>query len=405
MSGWRVLIIVQNLPVPFDRRVWLEALALQQAGYQVSIICPMGQHGDFQQRRDILDEIAIYRYPAPPDARHILAYVYEFIYCWLWTAWLSLRVWRERGFDIIQACNPPETYFLLAWFYKRLGRRFIFDHHDLSPEMYLAKGKRTGGLLYRGLLLLEWLTFKTADVLITTNESHRQVAIARGGCAPEQIFIVRSGPDTARLRLLPPEAELKQGFRYLACYLGEMCEQDGVDYLLRAIQQIVQGAGRQDCLFVLMGGGPEGPALRQLCTELGLDTWVRFTGRVSDVDLCRYLSTADLCIDPDPWTQWSDQSTMNKIMEYMFFGKAIAAFDLKENRYSAGEAAAYARINDEEALATLICDLLDDAPRRAHMGAVGQQRIHDELNWSYSIPNLLAAYEKARLRPGPRPPE
>jgi glycosyltransferase involved in cell wall biosynthesis len=391
-SHGNILIIVQNLPVPFDRRVWMEATTLERAGYDVSVICPKGQHGKFQETHEVLENIHIYRYPAPPEAEGVLGYLVEFSYCWLLTALLSLWVWITRGFDAIHACNPPETYFLLAWPYKLIGKKFVFDHHDLSPEMYVAKGGKKGGLLYRLLLLLEWLTFRTADVVLTTNQSHKRVAMERGGVPADCIFIVRSGPDLERLKVLPAEPELKQGREYLGCYLGEMCPQDGVDRLLYAIEHLVKTIGRRDTTFVLMGGGAALKELRELNHELGLDEWVTLTGRVSDHDLCRYLSTADVCFDPDPYTEWADQSTMNKIMEYMTFGKPIVAFDLTEGRFSAQEAAVYAEPNDVEEFARLTDDLLNNKPRRREMGYFGRQRVESVLSWEHSAPSLLQAY-------------
>jgi glycosyltransferase involved in cell wall biosynthesis len=391
-SRGKILIMVQNLPVPFDRRVWMEATTLETAGYDVSVICPKGQHGKFQESHDVLENVHIYRYPAPPEAEGVLGYLVEFSYCWLMTALLSLRVWVARGFDAIHACNPPETYFLLAWFYKLIGKKFVFDHHDLSPEMYVAKGGKKGGLLYRLLLLLERLTFKTADVVLTTNQSHKRVAMERGGVSPDRIFIVRSGPDLKRLKVLPAEPALKQGREYLGCYLGEMCPQDGVDRLLYAIEHLVKTIGRRDTTFVLMGGGPALKELRALNHELGLEEWVTLMGRVSDYDLCRYLSTADVCFDPDPYTEWADQSTMNKIMEYMTFGKPIVAFDLTEGRFSAQEAAVYAEPNDVQEFAHLIDELLNDKQRRRAMGEFGRRRVEEKLSWRHSTPNLLKSY-------------
>lgn len=390
----KILIIVQNLPVPFDRRVWLEATTLKAAGYQVSVICPKGQHGKFQAGHEVLDDVHIYRYPAPPEANGVLGYFFEFVYCWLMTAILSFRVWFTHGIDAIQACNPPETFFLLALFYKLFRKEFIFDHHDLSPEMYVAKGGRKGGALYRLLLLMERCTFKTANIVLTTNESHKRIAVERGKVSTERIFIVRSGPDLERLQVLPADQALKQGRRYLGCYLGEMCPQDGVDHLLYAIKHLVEEIGRNDTTLVLMGGGPALVGLRQLSHDLGLDDWVTMTGRVSDKDLCRYLSTADICFDPDPYTEWADQSTMNKIMEYMAFSKPIVAFDLKEGRFSAQDAAVYARPNDVKEFAQLIDNLLDDEPRRQTMGRFGRHRVETALSWEHSAQVLLQAYSR-----------
>jgi len=390
-SAGKVLIIVQNLPVPFDRRVWLEANTLREAGYAVSVISPADKKNKYPPGHVVLNDIHIFRYPAPPEAQGTLGYIVEFAYCWLLTALLTVRVWLTRGFDVIHACNPPETFWLLALPFKLLGVRFLFDHHDLSPEMYVAKGGRPGGLLHRGLLWLERATFRAADVVITTNQSHRRIAMERGGVPAERIFVVRSGPDFERLKLLPAEPELKNGRPFLACYLGEMCKQDGVDYLLRAIRLLVD-RGRTDIRFVLMGGGPELDELRALNRELDLEAHVTFTGRVSDHDLCRYLSTADVCLDPDPYTEWADQSTMNKIMEYMAFGKPIVAFDLREHRFSAQEAALYARPNEIGAFADLVEELLADENRRAAMGRFGVERVRTALAWDFSKPVLVEAY-------------
>jgi glycosyltransferase involved in cell wall biosynthesis len=392
-SPGKVLIIVQNLPVPFDRRVWLESKTLREAGYDVSVISPKGKDGKFQSGYEIIDGIHIHRYPAPPEAKSTVDYFFEFVYCWFATALLSLKIWFTRGFNVIQACNPPETFFLLARFYKLSGVKFVFDHHDLSPEMYIAKGGRADSFLYRGLLWLEKQTFRTADVVISTNESYKEIARTRGGVSKEKIFIVRNGPDFDRLKVMNPDPVLKDGSPYLACYLGEMCPQDGVEYLLRAIKIFVNDLGRQDVKFVLMGGGSALEELKLLRTNMNLDSHVVFTGRVSDEDLCRYLSTADICLDPDPYSKWADQSTMNKIMEYMTFGKPIVAFDLKENHYSAQQAAIYAKPNDIAEFAELIYYLICEEEKRQSMGEYGNRRVHDQLAWKYSQPYLLAAYE------------
>lgn len=397
-SPGRVLIIVQNLPVPFDRRVWLEATTLQKAGYRVSIISPKGDRKAYSKPYEVLEDVAIYRYPAPPEAWSVPGYVFEFVYCWIMTAFLSLRVLLRRGFDIIHACNPPETYFALALLYKVFGKKFVFDHHDLSPEMYVAKGGSKDGIFYKGLLLLESLTFKVADVVITTNQSHKEIAMQRGGKQEEDIFIVRSGPDLERLKLVDPQPDLRDGKKYLVCYLGEMCEQDGLDYLLESIEHLVHVRGRRDIKFTLIGGGPMVPELNRMKAKLGLEEWVEFTGRVPDLDVQRYLSTADVCVDPDPYTEWANQSTMNKIMEYMAFGKPIVAFDLREHRRSAQDAAVYAKPNSTEEFAGLLESLLDNPEKREDMGVIGLRRVHEELAWRFSQPNLLLAYESVQSK-------
>jgi glycosyltransferase involved in cell wall biosynthesis len=389
----RVLIIVQNLPVPFDRRVWLEATTLQRAGYEVSVICPKAK--GFTKSYEYLEQVHIHRYTLPVDAKGPVGFVAEFVWCFVRTLMKSVRIAaRGPGFDIIHACNPPETYWLLALLWRPLGKRFLFDHHDLSPEMYVAKFGKEDGVVYRGLKFLEAMTFKSADVVVTTNESHKQVAVDRGGVKPEHVFVVRSGPDLQRLAVQQPDPSWKQGKKHLLVYLGEMCVQDGVDHLIRAVRILRDELGRSDFHCVLVGGGPHQQAMRDYADAQGVGALCTFTGRVSDEDLCRILSSADVAIDPDPWTPWSDKSTMNKIMEYMFFGLPIVAFDLRENRVSAQAAAAYARANDERELARLIVDVLDDPARRANMAEFGRRRVHEALAWEYSAPHLLAAYEQ-----------
>jgi len=321
-TGRRVLIVVQNLPVPFDRRVWLEATSLKKAGYEVSVICPKAK--GFNESFEQLEGIHIHRYPLPFDAGGAIGFAAEFIWCFLFTALKSIKVALGPGFDVLHACNPPETYWLLSWFWRPFGKRFLFDHHDLSPEMYEAKFEQPSKMLLSCLHWLERRTFKAADVVITTNESHKRVAVERGGIAPEQIHIVRSGPDLTRLKRYPVDPSWRRDRRHLAVYLGEMCKQDGVDYMLRAIDILKRDRDRSDLFTVFVGGGPHQQAIRDYASELGLDGDVHFTGRVSDDDLCRILSSADLAVDPDPKTPWSDKSTMNKIVEYMYFGLPIA---------------------------------------------------------------------------------
>lgn len=391
--GRRVLIIVQNLPVPFDRRVWLEATTLRRAGYEVSVICPKAKGFDASYER--LEGVHVHRYPLPVDASGAMGFVVEFAWCFFRTLLKVVRVAvRGPGFDAIHVCNPPETYWPLGVVAKWFGKRFLFDHHDLSPEMYRVKFGDRAGLAHRGLLLLERLTFRTADVVVTTNHSHERVAVGRGGKLPRDVFVVRSGPDLNRLSACPPDPEWKRGKRHLLVYLGEICEQDGVDHLVRAVRLLRDELGRDDVHAVFVGGGPHQPALKAYATEAGVEELCTFTGRVSDEDLCRVLSSADVAVDPDPKNDWSDKSTMNKIMEYMFFGLPIVAYDLTENRFSAQDAAVYAEPNRELALAQAISDLLDDPERRAKMAELGRRRVRDELAWEYSAPVLLAAYDR-----------
>lgn len=387
-----VLIIVQNLPLPFDRRVWQEATSLQRAGYRVTAICPKGK--GYTQGREEIDGIVIYRYPQLYEAnRGVIGYFIEFIYSWLATLILSGWAYVRRPYKVIHACNPPETYFALALLFRPFGVRFIFDHHDLSPEMYLAKDHKKGGFLYRGLLFLERWTLKTAHHVIEVNESHRQVAIDRGGINPEKITIVRSGPraDWSHNTGLSPQ--LRNGKENLVIYLGEMCEQDGVDYLLRSIRHFLT-LGKDDTQFTLIGGGPELPTMQRLAKSLELEEQVHFTGRVPDGELKEYLAIADVGVDPDPWTEWSNMSTMNKIIEYMAFGTPIVAFDLREHRQTAAEAAVYIKPNDEIAFAEAVRDLLDDPGRRSKMSAFARDRFVRHLAWEKSEKALLEVYGK-----------
>jgi glycosyltransferase involved in cell wall biosynthesis len=399
----RVLIIVQNLPVPFDRRVWLEATSLARAGYAVTVICPKAK--GYTASFETLEGIDIHRYALPLEAKGAAGFVVEFAWCFLRSFMKSLRIAvAGGGFDVIHACNPPETYWLLAWLWRPFGKRFLFDHHDLSPEMYAAKFGRTGGPMYRGLLFLERTTFRSAEVVITTNDSHKRIAQTRGGLAPRDVFVVRSGPDLGRFRVHDPDPAWKRGQPFLLVYLGEMCKQDGVDHLVRAIRILRQDLGRCDFHAVFVGGGPEQPAIRAYADEQGVGALCTFTGRVSDDELCRILSSADVAIDPDPKTAWSDQSTMNKIMEYMFFGLPIVCYELTEHRVSARDAALCVRPNSERALAAGIGALLDDPGRRARMARYGAERVRDKLAWQHSVPPLLAAYDAifARLEALPR---
>jgi glycosyltransferase involved in cell wall biosynthesis len=386
----RVLIIVENLPCPFDRRVWQEARTLAAAGFQVSIICPKapGYEESFVQ----IDGIDIHRHRLPAEADGVLGYALEYSVALAMEFWLSLKVLFGRGFDIIHACNPPDTIFLLGGFYKLFGKKFLFDHHDINPELYEAKfGKR--GFGRRLLIGLERMSFITADLVISTNESYRQIAIDRGGKNPEDVFVVRSGPDLSRIRQVPANPALRLGRKYLVGYVGVMGKQEGIDLLLQAVQLIVHHLKRTDIQFGLVGGGTELNAMRELAKQLGVAEFVTFTGRAPDVELLEMLNTADICVNPDRANEMNDRSTMNKVMEYMALAKPIVQFDLTEGRVSAGDASWYARPNDVADLAQKIVALLGDENQRIHMGAIGRQRVEQVLAWQHEAPRLLAAYE------------
>jgi glycosyltransferase involved in cell wall biosynthesis len=389
----RVLIIVENLPSPFDRRVWQEATTLQEAGYGVSIICPTGK--GYEKRYEQIDGIHVYRHPLPLEAEGAIGYAMEYATALFWEFTLAFRVLRRHGFDVIHACNPPDLIFLVGGFFKLFARkRFIFDHHDINPELYEAKfGRRD--LFYRLMVLFERLTFRTADVSIATNESYKQIAVDRGGMDPDRVFVVRSGPKLDRLRILPPVPALRQGRRFLVGYVGVMGRQEGIDYLLRAAAHIVHDLRRDDVHFGLVGGGTSLDEMKAYARQLRIDDHVTFTGRVPDDELLAMLNTADVCVNPDVANDMNDKSTMNKIMEYMALGKPIVQFDLTEGRFSAQEASLYAARNDDRDLARKIVELLDDPQRRQRMGEFGRARVLGQLEWRYEAPKLLQAYEVA----------
>jgi glycosyltransferase involved in cell wall biosynthesis len=399
-SPGRILHLSENLPLPFDRRVWMELNALKAGGYEVSAICPMGE--SWTAPHEVIDGIAIWRYPAPPPASGLVSYVWEFLYCWLQSARLSVVVLARRGFDVIHAANPPDTFWALALFYKLFGKRYVFDHHDLCPELYVARfgARREGDLPYRLLRWLEWAQFRTADLVISTNESYRQIALSRGGMTPDRVRVVRSGPSHARFATVQAvDPALRRGRKFLVAYLGVMAPQDGVDHLLRAAHHLAHCAGRQDISYTLIGSGDSFEELQALTSELGLTDVVEFTGRIPDADVERILATADVCVCPDPMNPLNDLSTMNKVLEYMACGRPIVAYDLREHRYSAGDGALYATPNRPEELAARIAELLDDPERRATMGAYNRQRFLEKMAWEYSAGELLQAYETICPKP------
>ncbi len=392
-SPGRILHLSENLTLPFDRRVWMELNALRAAGYQVSAICPMGE--SWTKPYEELDGIAIWRYPPPPPTRGFLSYVWEFLYCWLQTLRLTLVVSSRRGFDVIHAANPPDTFWAIALLFKPFGVRYVFDHHDLCPELYVARfgPERAGTLPHRLLGLLERAQFATADRVISTNESYRQVAITRGHKRPEHVFVVRSGPSRERFATVRAEdPALRGGRRHLVAYLGVMAPQDGVDHLLRAAHHLVKEQGREDIRFVFMGAGDSFEDLRALNRELGLEPYAHFTGRIPDAEVETTLATADVCVSPDPLNPLNDVSTMNKVLEYMACGKPVVCYDLREHRHSAGDGALYAEPNRTEDLAARIAELLDDPDRRRAMGERNRRRFLDALAWEHNAGELLRAY-------------
>jgi len=394
MRKSRVLILVENLPSPFDRRVWQEAGALRDAGYTVSIICPTGR--GYEKKYEEIDGIAIHRYDLPMEAEGAMGYALEYGAALFHTFRLAWKVLFTRGFDVIHACNPPDLFFLIGAFFKLLGKKFVFDHHDINPELYEAKfGRRD--LFWKLMVALERFTFRCANVSLATNESYKRIAIERGGMDPQKVFVVRSGPSLERMKIQPPEPALRHGRKHLVGYVGVMGKQEGIDLLLQAVRHIVRDLDRHDIHFGIVGGGTSLEELRTLAAELGVADYVTFTGRVPDAELLAVLNTADVCVNPDIANDMNDKSTMNKIMEYMALGKPIVQFDLTEGRFSAREASLYARKNDPQDLAAKIVELVDDPVRRETMGAYGRRRVENELEWRYEVPKLLAAY--AALEP------
>ncbi len=386
-----ICIIVENLPVPLDRRVWQEARTLCDAGYRVSVVCPKGR--GFNKSHETLEGIEIYRHKLW-EASGRLGYLMEYAWALAAEFLLSLRIYARTRFRILQACNPPDTIFLIGLFFKLFGVRFIFDHHDLSPELYEVKFHRRDF----GYKLVSWAeraTYWTADISIATNESYREVAIGRGGMRRERTFVVRSCPDLSRVRKVAPQPALKEGRQHMVVFLGVMGRQDGLDLLLESIDLIIHQHRRQDILFALIGSGPEVPWLRARASEKGLNTVTRFPGSLPDEQVAAYFSTASLGVAPDRATPMNDKSTMNKIMEYMAFGLPVVLYDLAEGRRTAGDAALYARRDDPADFARQVLTLLDSNGLHAGLGARARRRIEETLNWEIEKRALLEAYATA----------
>ncbi|ABW10214.1 glycosyl transferase group 1 [Parafrankia sp. EAN1pec] len=394
----RVLIIVQNLPVPLDRRVWLECQALVGAGYDVRVICPKGP-GD--PDCELLDDVYLYKYDPYVATSGVISYMKEFFVCWMRTARLARKVYRERGFDVIQVCNPPDTYALLALFYRRRGVRLVYDQHDLCPEVYQSRFERPSRILLAFLFALERITYGLSHHVISTNDSYREIAIRRGGRTRQDTTVVRSGPDTDRMRPGAVHPELRKGREFLLCYLGVMGPQDGVDNALRALDILVHQHGRTDVHMALLGFGDCYDDLRALATELDLDDHVTFTGRADHEMIDKYLSTADLAVGPDPMNPLNNVSTMNKTMEYMAYGLPVVTFDLVETRVTAADIAEYVEPGDIDGFAAAIERLLDDPERRADLSKRGRQRAVEVLDWSLQVPGYVDVFDRITGRERP----
>ena len=388
----KVLIIVENAPVPPDPRVWKEALALRAANYEVAVLCP--KYKEYRRAYEQIDGIHIYRHPMPSFVNGPLGYILEYGCALFWETLYSWWIYFRHGFQLIQACNPPDDIFLVALPFKLLGVKFIFDHHDVNPELYLAKyGRRD--MFYTWLMWLERLTFRLSDVVLTTNDSYLEVATTRGQVPRDHVFVVRNGPDPNTFAPRPPRWALKHGKPYLIGYVGSMGSQEGLDILLD-VAEYIRNLGRLDVHFTCVGEGPALPELQRIVRDKHLGDMVTFTGRISDDDLLDILSTADVCVNPDRPCRMNDISTMIKIMEYMALSKPIVQFDLKEGRISAQDASLYCdNENQVEDFARKILWLLDHPEESRRMGELGRRRVEHELAWEYSVKHLLAAYDKA----------
>lgn len=388
----KVLIIVENLPVPFDTRVWQEATTLAENGYVVSVICPTGK--GYDKEYEFLKGVHIYRHRLPKEGNGALGYAREY-FCALRDEYrLAKKIYKERGFHVIHGCNPPDDIYMVAQRFKKYGVDYVFDHHDICPELYEAKfGKKTG-LFYKSQLWLEKNTYKHCIFAFVTNESYKKIAIERGGMKPEDVFVLRSGPKLERLRIVPPKPEIKRGRKYMVGYLGVIGQQEGIEYLLKAASYIKNELKRDDVFWGIVGGGPHLEQLKKISHEMGLDDIVEFTGRVSDEKLLDYLNTADVCVNSDEYNAMNDKSTMNKILEYMALGKPIVQFDLTEGRYSAQKASLYAEPNNAEDMANKVIELLENPEKRKEMGEFGRNRVINELSWEHTSKALLEGYDR-----------
>jgi glycosyltransferase involved in cell wall biosynthesis len=392
MTKKKILIIVENLPVPFDGRVWKEAQALHQHGYEVSVLSPRGK--GFRRVHEILEGVHIYRHPMPAEGNTPLGYLVEYSAALFWQTLFTWWIFIARGFHVIQGCNPPDDIFFVALPFRSFGVKYIFDHHDANPELYLAKYGRKD-LFYKAQVWLEKLTYMSSDVVMATNESYGSIAISRGKLDPSDVFVVRNGPDLEKFRLVPEQPRLKYGKRFLVGYVGTISVQEGLDILIEVAAHIRE-QGRVDVHFTCVGGGPGLPVLQQMVKDKKLEEMFNFTGRIPDQDLLEVLSTADVCVNPDRPCEMNDISTMIKIAEYMALGKPVVQFDLKEGRFTAGEASLYCDSGDQvNDFANKILWLLERPDVRQRMGEIGRRRVEQQLAWKYSVANLLAAYERA----------
>lgn len=385
-------MLLENNAYPGDTRVRREALALVEAGFEVTVIAP--REGD-QPSKDVVNGVHVYRYPAPFEHNSFLGFVWEFFYSTVAAFLVSFRVAFARGFDVIHAHNPPDTLFVIGLFYKIFGKRFVFDHHDLGPELYMARSDGQGNrVVYNALRLLEKWTFKTSNLVISTNESYKKIARTRGGVPENKIAIVRNGPPLKSLGSAEPIQELRASGKTIFGYAGAISVQDGLDYLIKALDHLRTDLRREDFLCIIMGDGDDLNRIRGLTRDAGLEEHVLFTGWLEREDLWRHLATLDIGVDPDPSNDFNDKCTMIKMTEYMAFSTCIVAFDLPEHRYTAGESAIYVPDNDPVKFASALHALMDDPAERKRLGRIGRERVEKEIAWEYSTPKLVEAYQR-----------
>lgn len=389
-EGRKILIVVENLPVPFDTRVWQEATTLAANEYTVSVICPKGK--GYMKDEEYLQGVHIFRHDLLEEGNGVVGYIKEYFSALHEEIRLAKKIYKEIGFDVIHGCNPPDDIYIVAKKFKKYGVKYVFDHHDICPELFEAKFGRASGILYWTQLFLEHQTYKHCTFAFVTNESYKKIAIERGKMKPDHVIVLRSGPNLERMRIMRSIESIKRGYKYMVGYLGVIGQQEGIEYLLEAAKYIKE---RENNVFWgIVGGGPHLETLKKKANDMGLDDCVEFTGRVPEQQMLEYLNTADVCVNSDKYNAMNDMSTMNKILEYMALAKPIVQFDLTEGKYSAQQASLYAKKNDAIDFARKIIELLNDPEKRRRMGQYGRDRIVSELSWEHTSKALIEGYEK-----------
>lgn len=385
----KILIIVENLPVPFDTRVWQEATTLAANGYEVSVICPKGK--GYTEEEEYLQGVHVFRHDLPKEGNGAFGYLREYISALYQETRLAKKIYKKIGFDVIQGCNPPDNIYLVARKFKKYGVKYVFDHHDICPELFEAKFNKKKGLLYKSQIFFEKQTYKHCTFAFVTNESYKKIAIERGGMNPQRVIVLRSGPKLERMKILEPVPTIKRGYQYMVGYLGVIGQQEGIEYILEAAKYIKEQ--KNNVFWGIVGGGPHLDSLKKQAHDMGLDECVEFTGRVSDQKMLEYLNTADVCVNSDKYNEMNDKSTMNKVLEYMALAKPIVQFDLTEGRYSAQGASLYAKNNDAIDLAEKIIELLSSPEKCKTMGENGRNRVINDLGWEHTSKALINGYD------------